>query len=131
MSRRDLARRDGFDELSPALGRLDEDAVRAALDDDPEATAALLVDMAGATDAALRALALRLAGRIAIERARAAELDRRGVGRQRPAIGACDGDLDLDASMHRWTRSSRQDAPAHRPMLMLSCRGSGGATTPP
>ena len=36
MSRRDLARRDGFDELSPALGRLDEDAVRAALDDDPE-----------------------------------------------------------------------------------------------
>ncbi|MEI2817028.1 MAG: AAA family ATPase [Microthrixaceae bacterium] len=111
VSRRDLARRDGFDELSPALGRLDEDAVRAALDDDPEATAALLVDMAGATDAALRALALRLAGRIAIERARAAELDRRGVGRQRPAIGACDGDLDLDASMDTIVAARRAGSP--------------------
>ena len=40
-----------------------------------------------------------------------AELDRRGVGRQRPAIGACDGDLDLDASMDTIVAARRAGSP--------------------
>ena len=99
-SRRELARHDGFDEISPELGVLDEGAVEEALADRPDETLALLADLAGATDVQLRELARRLAGRIVIGIARADAARRRGIGRMRSMpMDETGGDLDLDASL--------------------------------
>ena len=99
-SRRELARHDGFDEISPELGVLDEGAVEEALAGRPDETLALLADLAGATDVRLRELARRLAGRIVIGIARADAARRRGVGRMRSMpMDETGGDLDLDASL--------------------------------
>jgi Mg-chelatase subunit ChlD len=111
-SRRDLARHPHFEEVSPAVGELDEEAFGRLMEDDPDAALALLADMSSATDARLRELARRLAARIMVDVARRGRARRRGIGRieTRP-FQADGGDLDLDASLEAIT-----DARAgHRP----------------
>ncbi len=99
-SRRDLAHHDRFDEVSPEVGELDEDAFERALDDDPDAALAMLADLTGATDERLRELARRLAGRVIVDLARVGAPRRRGVGRiVRERAGSMIGDVDLDASL--------------------------------
>ena len=99
-SRRDLSRRDRFEEISPDVGVLDEAAFDEALAEDPDATLALLADMTGATDEALRTLARRLAGRVLVDLARIGPERRLGVGRlRRLPLSRAEGDVDLDASL--------------------------------
>lgn len=82
------------------MGELDEDALAAALDDDPDATLALLADLTGATDQKLRELARRLAGRLFLDLAKRGPAAPRGVGRLRTQRYRPDGgDLDVDASL--------------------------------
>lgn len=99
-SRRDLARHERFEQLSPELGVLDPDAVAEAMDEDPDQTLALLADLTGATDERLRAMARQLAGRLMVDLGRIGPQRRRGVSRLRsvPAREA-EGDIDVDASL--------------------------------
>jgi len=90
-----------FDDVSPELGELDPDAFDAAAARDPEAAAALLADMAVATDIALRAEARRLAGRVFIQLGRVGPAKARGTRRLGPS-NRLDGDLDLDRTLERW-----------------------------
>jgi Mg-chelatase subunit ChlD len=55
--------------------------------------------MTAATDERLRAAAIRLSASIVLERARSGRVAMRGISRLRPARGAADGDLDIDASI--------------------------------
>ena len=59
----------------------------------------LLAAMTTATDERLRAAAIRLSSRIVLDHARAGRASARGISRLRPARGATDGDLDIDASI--------------------------------
>lgn len=95
------ARHDTFDEVSPELGELDDAAFDAAMEQDPEAAAALLADLAVATDAALRAQARRLAGRVFIRLGRVGPAKVRGTRKLGPRRGG-DGDLDLDRTLDTW-----------------------------
>lgn len=100
MSRRELARVDGFDQLSPEVGELDEAAVSDALATDPDATLSLVAQMTGATDARLRALAERLAARLFLDLARQHAADARGIGRIVSSPYRPDGgDIDVDRSL--------------------------------
>jgi Mg-chelatase subunit ChlD len=85
--------------VSPDVGELDDAAVEESLVDDPDATLALLADLAGATDQRLRDQARRLAARLFLDLARRGLSARRGIGRitQQP-YQPDGGDLDLDAS---------------------------------
>ena len=66
---------------------------------DPDEALALLADMTRATDARLRELARRLAGRLVLDVARRGPARPRGVGRIDTATYQPDaGDLDIDAS---------------------------------
>ncbi|MDN5858403.1 MAG: VWA domain-containing protein [Pseudonocardia sp.] len=96
------ARHDAFDEVSPELGELDAEAFDDALATDPEAAAALLADLAVATDRQLRAAAQRLAGRVFIRLGRVGPARSRGTRRMGSARRA-DGDLDLDRTLDGWT----------------------------
>ena len=98
VGRHELARNARFAELSPEVGVLDEEAMRRALAGDPSAFE-LLALMTTATDERLRAAAIRLASRIVLDRARSGRPAMRGISRLRPARGALDGDLDIDASI--------------------------------
>ncbi|HKY14773.1 MAG TPA: vWA domain-containing protein [Microthrixaceae bacterium] len=99
-SRRDLSRQRRFDEVSPEIGELDEDAFETAMDDDPDAALTLLAELTGATDERLRLLARRLAGRVIVDLARVGVARRRGVGRiDRDRARSAVGDVDLDASV--------------------------------
>ena len=73
-----------FDEVSPEVGELDAEAFDAAVAEDPEAAAAMLADMAVATDVALRAAARRLAGRVFLQLGRVGP----GEGAGHPAARA-------------------------------------------
>lgn len=111
-SRRDLARHERFEVVSPEVGELDEQAFDDLMRAKPDEAMAMLADLTGATDERLRALARRLAGRIVVDLARHGRVARRGTGRlatvpYRPG----GGDLDLDASLEsiahaRATRSA-------------------------
>src|ERR1700683_5722980 len=98
VGRHELARHVRFAELSPAVGVLDEEAMSRALADDPSAFE-LLALMTTATDERLRAAAIRLSSQIVPDRARAGRPSARGISQLRPARGALDGDLDIDASI--------------------------------
>ena len=99
-SRRDLARNPRFEQVSPEVGELDEDAVDEGLRDDPDETLAMLADLVGATDQKLRELAKRLAGKLFLDVARRGPVRPRGVGTLREMPYRPDGgDLDSDASM--------------------------------
>ena len=106
-SRRELSANEDFDQLSPELGVLDEQAVEESLAERPDETLSLLADMAGATDEKLRALARRLAARLVIGIARADASRRRGIGKMRSLpMDETGGDLDLDASIESLQLSS-------------------------
>ena len=99
-SRRELQRNDRFEEISPEVGELDEQAVERAMGEDPDDTMALLADLTGATDPVLRDLARRLAGRLFLDLSRRGPSRPRGVGRIETQRYRPDGgDLDLDASI--------------------------------
>ena len=59
-----------FDQVSPEVGELDEAAFDDAMAEDADEAMALLADMTRATDAGLRELARRLAGRLVLDVAR-------------------------------------------------------------
>jgi len=94
-------RHPSFTKVSPQVGALDEDALTRLLDADPDAAAALLADLAVATDRDLRAAARRLAGRIFIRLGRAGGARARGARRLAPSRGG-EGDLDLEATLDQW-----------------------------
>ncbi len=101
VSRRELARHEGFEQISPEVGEIDEATVEEAFGDDPDALLALLAEMSSATDRRLAELARRLAGRLALDLIRVGgAAPRRAVGRlaTRPWRDA-GGDLDLEASL--------------------------------
>jgi Mg-chelatase subunit ChlD len=92
---------------------LDEAAFEEHLDAAPDEALALLADLTGATDAALRDLARRLAARVVIDiaatrgttgRGRTARLRTRPM----PEVG---GDLDLDASLDTLVAARLADVP--------------------
>ncbi|MHA6796380.1 AAA family ATPase [Pseudonocardia bannensis] len=95
------ARHEHFEEVSPELGELDAEAFDAVLAQDPEAAAALLADLAVATDVQLRAAARRLAGRVFIQLGKVGPAKARGTRRLGPARNG-EGDLDLDRTLDRW-----------------------------
>lgn len=95
-----MGKHDDFDEVSPDVGILDEEALDESLAERPDETLALLADLTGATDEKLRALARRVAGRVVIRLARADADRRRGIGRMRTMpMDDTGGDLDLDTSL--------------------------------
>ncbi len=91
-----------FSEVSPEVGQLDLTAFDAAVAEDPEAAAAMLADMAVATDRQLRAAARRLAGRVFIRLGRVGPARSRGTRRLGPSRSP-DGDLDLDRTLDGWS----------------------------
>ena len=103
VSRRELAaRHESFEQVSPQVGELDEDAFGALLAADPDAAAALVSDLALATDRDLRAAAQRLAARVFVQVGRVGRTRTRGA-RRLVAQRSGDGDLDLDRTLERWT----------------------------
>jgi hypothetical protein len=114
-SRRELERNDRFEEISPEVGELDEQAVERAMEDDPDDTMALLADLTGTTDPVLRDLARRLAGRLFLDLAKRGPTRPRGVGRLETQRYRPDGgDIDIDASIEELV-SSRSERRAVDP----------------
>jgi len=112
-SRRQLERHESFQEISPEVGVLDEQAFEDALRDDPDETLTLLADLVGATDEKLRELARALAGRVVVDLVRSGPPRRRGIGRlrTRPADGG--GELDIERSLDSIAAArARKEAPA-------------------
>jgi len=105
IGRAELAlRHPSFEEISPGVGELDEDALAGLLASDPDGASALLADLAAATDRELRAAARRLAARVFIRLGRAAAPRARGTRRLEPSRSG-EGDLDLERTMARWPGS--------------------------
>jgi hypothetical protein len=98
--RQQLQQDPAFDEISPEVGEIDEQALADLVEADADHALSLLAEMTGATDPALAALAARLAGRLMIDLARVGPANSRGIGRlhSSPADRA-DGDLDIEASL--------------------------------
>lgn len=89
-----------FEQVSPEVGELNEDALGDAMDDDPDATMAMIADLTAATDRKLRELARRMAGRLFLDLSRRGPYRPRGVGKMVEQRYRPDGgDIDLDASM--------------------------------
>jgi len=111
ISRSALGRHRRFAEVSPELGRLDEQAVDDAMRADPDGTLGLLAELTGATDARLRELARSLAGRLVLDVARRGPVHPRGTGTiaSRPYRPDA-GDLDVDASTEAITEAIASDA---------------------
>ena len=101
------SRHEQFEDVSPEVGQLDEQAFDAALAENPEAAAALLADLAVATDVSLRAQARKLAGRVFLQLGKVGPAKARGTRRISASLGG-DGDLDLDRTLERWQPSSRR-----------------------
>ena len=90
----------GFRLLSPETGALDAAEVAARASADPDQILAQLADMAAAADRRMAALAARLAGRLALDLARAGTSSAGGVGRLEAArADRCSGDVDIDRSL--------------------------------
>lgn len=98
-----------FADVSPEVGALDAAAFEALLSRDPEAAAALLADLAVATDEGLRAAARQLAGRVFLRLGRVGPARARGTRRLAP-VPRGDGDLDLDRTLDAW-----EPGPTRRP----------------
>lgn len=91
---------EGFAEVSPEVGVLDEEALLEQLEEDPDEALGLLAELTGATDAELRRMARRLAARLFLDLTNHERPDGRGVGRlvtTRYVDGT--GDIDVDASL--------------------------------
>lgn len=98
-SRRELERHDSFQEISPEVGVLDEEAFDDALRDDPDEALTLLAELVGATDERLRDLARAMAGRIVVDLVRTGAPRRRGIGRLRHRPAELGGELDVERSI--------------------------------
>ncbi len=86
--------------MSPDVGVLDEEALEQYLDESPDDALAMLADLTGATDPALRALARRLAAQVFLQLAARGPARPRGVGRLAThRLRDEPGDLDVDASI--------------------------------
>jgi gas vesicle protein GvpN len=138
IGRAELAlRHPSFGEVSPEPGGLDEDALAGLLAADPDAAAALLADLAVATDRALRAAARRLAARVFIRLGRAGGSPARGTRRLGPNRRG-EGDLDLERTLDRWPGRgplAREDLvtrswAAHRRAVCLVVDASGSMAGP-
>jgi magnesium chelatase subunit D len=103
------AQHGAFADVSPEVGALDAAAFDALLARDPEAAAALLADLAVATDEGLRAAARQLAGRVFLRLGRVGPARARGTRRLAPAPGG-EGDLDLERTLDAW-----EPGPTRRP----------------
>jgi magnesium chelatase subunit D len=90
-----------FGEVSPEVGELDEEALAGLLAADPEGAAALLADLAIATDRELRAVARRLAARVFLRLGQAGGARSRGARRLVPSRRG-EGDLDLERTLETW-----------------------------
>jgi MoxR-like ATPase len=90
-----------FTTVSPQVGRIDQDALAGVMREDADGAVALLADMAVATDAALRADARQLAGRLLPPLGRVGTPRRRGTRRMVARAGVAEGDLDLDRTLER------------------------------
>jgi magnesium chelatase subunit D len=103
MGRAELAlRHPNFADVSPEVGALDEAALAGLLAADADAAAALLADLAAATDRELRAAARRLAARVFLRLGQAGAAPRvRGIRRLEPGRSG-QGDLDLERTLDRW-----------------------------
>jgi magnesium chelatase subunit D len=86
--------------VSPSVGRLDEQAFNDLLRTDADEAIGLLADLAAATDPNLRAQARRLAARVFIRAGRLGAPARRGTRRLVPGP-ADEGDLDLERTLER------------------------------
>jgi Mg-chelatase subunit ChlD len=106
-ARRDLERNPRFSLVSPAPGQVDELALDDLVVEDPDAALALVADMTGAVDPALRDLARRLAGRIAVRISGQAGGGRSGSLRLSSHRGGDGGDVDVDASLAAVAESRR------------------------
>ncbi|MBN1094317.1 AAA family ATPase [Blastococcus sp. TML/M2B] len=95
-------RHQAFSEVSPEVGELDEDAFAGLMGADPDAAAALLADLATATDRELRSAARRLAARVFVQVGRVGTTRARGTRRLVPTRRP-EGDLDLDRTLDRWS----------------------------
>jgi MoxR-like ATPase/Mg-chelatase subunit ChlD len=95
-------RHQAFSEVSPEVGELDEDAFAGLMGADPDAAAALLADLATATDRELRSAARRLAARVFVQVGRVGATRARGTRRLVPTRRP-EGDLDLDRTLDRWS----------------------------
>jgi Mg-chelatase subunit ChlD len=104
VSRRELQRHAGFEELSPDVGELDVAAVEESATTDPDGLLSLLAQMTQATDPALARKALALAGSLFLDVARRAGPPAGGIGSLRSLPYEPDGgDLDVDASLDALT----------------------------
>ncbi|TQN40869.1 MoxR-like ATPase [Blastococcus colisei] len=95
-------RHEAFSTVSPEVGELDEEAFAGLMGADPDAAAALLADLATATDRELRSAARRLAARVFVQVGRVGAARARGT-RRLAATRRPEGDLDLDRTLDRWT----------------------------
>ncbi len=99
-SRDSLSKHERFEQISPEVGELDEQAFDDALREDADEALALLAEMTTATDPMLRELARRLAGRLSVDLSRRAGSMRRGIGRLATRkMGDEVADIDIDASI--------------------------------
>jgi magnesium chelatase subunit D len=87
--------------VSPGVGQLDESAFEELRRRDPDRAAALVSDLATATDPALRERARRLAARVFVRMARTGPHARRGYRRLAHVAGLAEGDLDLERTLER------------------------------
>jgi AAA domain (dynein-related subfamily) len=138
LGRAELAlRHPSFGAVSPEPGQIDQDALAGLLATDPDAAAALLADLAAATDLALRQAARRLAARVFIRLGRAGGHPARGTRRLAPNRRG-EGDLDLERTLDRWPGSgplARDDLvtrswTAHRRAVCLVVDASGSMSGP-
>src|SRR5215467_6564615 len=95
------ARHESFGALSPGVGRLDEDLLAELLAADPDTAVTLLADLSRATDRELRATAQRVAARVFFRLGAAGQ--KPAPGTRRLAAGRAEGDLDLEATLDRWS----------------------------
>jgi magnesium chelatase subunit D len=102
------ARHESFGALSPEVGQLDEDLLAELLAADPDTAVNLLADLARATDRELRAAAQRLAARVFYRLGAAGPKPSRGT--RRLAAARAEGDLDLEATLERWSGPWPPDA---------------------
>lgn len=98
MPRRDLARDEVFEQISPDVGEVDEAAFDEQLELDPDAALTTLADMTRATDVVLRALARQLAAKVFLDLARDHRATGRGIGRVASVRYRPEGDLDVEGS---------------------------------
>jgi magnesium chelatase subunit D len=103
LGRAELAlRHPSFQDVSPEAGQLDAEALAGLLAADPDGTAALLADLAVATDRELRAAARRVAARVFIRLGQDHAAPRaRGARRLEPNHRG-QGDLDLERTLELW-----------------------------